>query len=318
MHNFSDVLALLIAYVANRLAAKENTKTKTFGYKRAEIMAALFNTSVLIGIAIFLIIEAFHKFYHPEAINSVWVIGLGTLSIMLNAASVLLVKDDAHDNMNIKAVYLHLLTDVMTSVAVVLGGMLMYFYQIFWIDSLISSLIALYLIWTSFDLVKESSAILMQFTPRGIDIDTVVHAIEEEKEVKNAHHIHVWKLDDHRIHLEAHLDFYEDVPLSVSKCHTMDEGEVLNESYLQYPLFWGILYGDKVSTAKFSKRLSCSIKHLPIRLKFHFEYDTRKAVQNGIIKDPTLVFDGKIFLEGLVQAKVITEAFESLLSKKSI
>ena len=216
MHNFSDVLALLIAYVANRLAAKENTKTKTFGYKRAEIIAALFNASVLIGIAIFLIIEAFHKFYHPEAINSVWVIGLGTLSIVLNAASVLLVKDDAHDNMNIKAAYLHLLTDVMTSVAVVLGGVLMYFYQIFWIDPLISFLIALYLIWASFDLVKESSAILMQFTPKGIDIDDVVHTIEEEKEVQNAHHIHVWKLDDHRIHLEAHLDFYEDVPLSVS------------------------------------------------------------------------------------------------------
>lgn len=216
MHNFSDVLALVIAYVANRLAAKENTKTKTFGYKRAEIIAALFNASVLIGIAIFLIIEAFHKFYHPEAINSIWVIGLGTLSIVLNAASVLLVKDDAHDNMNIKAAYLHLLTDVMTSVAVVLGGVLMYLYQLFWVDPLISSLIALYLIWASFGLVKESSAILMQFTPKDIDIDAVVHAIEEEKEVKNAHHIHVWKLDDRRIHLEAHLDFYEDVPLSIS------------------------------------------------------------------------------------------------------
>jgi len=216
MHNFSDVLALLIAYIANRLAAKESTKTKTFGYKRAEIIAALFNASVLIGIAIFLIIEAFHKFYHPEAINSVWVIGLGLLSIVLNAASVLLVKDDAHNNMNIKAAYLHLLTDVMTSVAVVLGGVLMYFYQIFWIDPLISFLIALYLIWASFGLIEESSAILMQFTPKGIDIDAIVKCITHEKEIVNVHHLHVWKLDDHRIHLEAHLDFSEDVTLSES------------------------------------------------------------------------------------------------------
>ncbi|ADN08558.1 cation diffusion facilitator family transporter [Sulfurimonas autotrophica] len=216
MHNFSDVLALLIAYVANRLAAKENTKAKTFGYKRAEIIAALFNASVLIGIAIFLIIEAFHKFYHPEVINSIWVIGLGLLSIVLNAASVLLIKDDAHSNMNIKAAYLHLLTDVMTSVAVVLGGVLMYFYQIFWIDPLISFLIALYLIWASFDLVKESSAILMQFTPKGIDIDEIVKFIMQEKEIANVHHLHIWKLDDHRIHLEAHLDFNEDVTLSES------------------------------------------------------------------------------------------------------
>ena len=216
MHNFSDVLALFIAYFANRLAARPNNESKTFGYKRAEILAALFNASVLIGIAIFLIIEAFHKFYHPEPINSAWVIGLGILSIVLNAASVLLIKDDAHDNMNIKAAYLHLLTDVMTSIAVVGGGLLMYYFGIFWIDPLISVFIALYLIWASFGLVKESSAILMQFTPKEININKVVDAIVEENEIKNVHHLHIWKLDDNRIHLETHLDFNEDVSLSVS------------------------------------------------------------------------------------------------------
>ncbi len=216
MHNFSDVLALVIAYVANRLAARPNNTSKTFGYKRAEILAALFNASVLIGIAIFLIIEAFHKFYHPEVVNSVWVIGLGALSIVLNTASVLLVKEDAHDNMNVRAVYLHLLTDVMTSIAVVLGGVLMYYFSLFWIDPLVSALIALYLIWASFGLVKESSAILMQFTPEGINVDEVVKAIESEPEIEDVHHIHIWKLDDNHIHLEAHLDFNDDVPLSVS------------------------------------------------------------------------------------------------------
>jgi cobalt-zinc-cadmium efflux system protein len=216
MHNFSDVMALVIAYVAHRLAARESTNERTFGYKRAEIIAALFNASVLIGIAVFLIIEAFHKFYHPEAINSVWVIGLGLLSIVLNAASVLLIKDDAHGNMNIKAAYPHLLTDVMTSVAVVGGGVLMYYFVLFWIDPLISVLIALYLIWASFGLVMESSAVLMQFTPKGIDIDEIAAFIEQNEKIKNVHHIHVWKLDDHRIHLEAHLDFNEDLRISES------------------------------------------------------------------------------------------------------
>jgi len=216
MHNFSDVLALLIAYLANRLALKPNSELHTFGYKRAEILAALFNASVLIGIAVFLIIEAFHKLYHPEPINSIWVIGLGTLSIVLNAASVFLIKNNAHNNMNIRAAYLHLLTDVMTSVAVVGGGMLMYYFGLFWIDPVISILIALYLIWASFALIKESGSILMQFTPEGVDIDKIVLIIEKEKEIQNIHHIHVWKLDDNRIHLEAHLDFNEDVVLSVS------------------------------------------------------------------------------------------------------
>ncbi len=96
-------------------------------------------------------------------------------------------------------------------------------------------------------------------------------------------------------------------------CHTMKEGEILNESHPQYPLYEGILYGDKVSTEKFSKRLSCSIKHLPIRLRFHFEYNTLKAIEKGVTKDPTLVLNGKIFLEGLVQAEDITKAFEKLI-----
>jgi len=216
MHNFSDVLALVIAYMANRLAARPNNASKTFGYKRAEILAALFNASVLIGIAVFLIVEAAHKFYHPEPINSVWVIGLGTLSILLNTASVLLVKEDSHENMNVRAAYLHLLTDVMTSIAVVLGGVLMYYFGIFWVDPLISALIAIYLIWASFGLVKESSAILMQFTPENIDVDEVVKTIESEPEIKDVHHVHIWKLNDHQINLEAHLDFHEDVTLSTS------------------------------------------------------------------------------------------------------
>ena len=216
MHNFSDVLALVIAYAANRMAARPNDVQRTFGYKRAEILAALFNASVLIGIAVFLIVEAFHKFYHPEPINSVWVIGLGMLSIVLNTASVLLIKEDSQESMNVRAAYLHLLTDVMTSIAVVLGGVLMYYFGIFWIDPLISALIALYLIWASFGLVKESSAILMQFTPENIDVDEVVKAIEDESEIANVHHIHIWKLNDHQINLEAHLDFSEDVTLSAS------------------------------------------------------------------------------------------------------
>lgn len=231
VHNLSDVLALFISYFANRLARKDNTKDKTFGYKRAEIIAALFNASVLVGIGIFLIIEAFHKFYHPEPIKSAWVIALGSLSIVLNAVSVLLVKEDAHNNMNIKAAYLHLLTDVMTGIAVVFGGLLMYYFDIFWVDPIISIVIALYLIWASFGLIKESTAILMQFTPKGIELDAIENSIIKEEKVDNAHHIHVWKLDDHRIHLEAHLEFNENISLQESTT-VIDRLEVmLNEKF---------------------------------------------------------------------------------------
>lgn len=215
-HNFSDVISLVIAYGANRLAKRPSTAERTFGYRRAEILAALFNASVLIGIALFLMIEAVQKFLHPESIDSTWVIVLGLLSIVLNAVSVLLVKDDAHSNMNIRAAYLHLLTDVMTSVAVVIGGLLMYYFELFWVDPLISILIALYLLWASWGLVKASSSVLMQFAPDHLDIEELIALMQKEPQLAHVHHLHLWQLDDHRIHLEAHLDFKENVTLDIS------------------------------------------------------------------------------------------------------
>lgn len=95
----------------------------------------------------------------------------------------------------------------------------------------------------------------------------------------------------------------------------MENGEVLNDSHAEYPLFEGILYGDRVNTAKFSKRLSCAVKHLPLRIHFTYEYDTFKALEASVTKDPTFVVDGKLFLEGLIQAEEITQAFEKILKK---
>ncbi len=231
MHNFSDVLSLVVAYIANRLAARPNTQEKTFGYKRAEILAAFFNAAVLIGIGIFLIIEAFHKFYNPQNINSVWVIALGALSIVLNALSLFLIKDDTHDNMNMKAAYLHLLTDVMTSVAVVIGGLLMYYFNLFWVDPLVSVLIAFYLIWASVGIVKESISILMQFTPSNIDINDVTQTIQKNENIENIHHIHLWKLNDNMILLEAHLDFYKNLTLDETNKIIDDLEELLHHRF---------------------------------------------------------------------------------------
>ncbi|MBU1927795.1 cation diffusion facilitator family transporter [bacterium] len=216
IHNFSDVLSLVIVYSANRLSGRPSNSEKTFGYHRAEIIAALFNSSLLIGIAIYLIFEAIHKLYNPEPIHSLWVIGLGILGIIVNTLSVLIVKDDAKSNMNFKAAYLHLLADVMTSVAVVFGGVLMYYFKIFWVDSVITIFIAIYLIWASFYLVKSSVFVLMQFAPEGLKIDEIIEVIKVVPQINNVHHVHLWRLDDHRIHFEAHLDFNENITLKES------------------------------------------------------------------------------------------------------
>jgi len=99
-------------------------------------------------------------------------------------------------------------------------------------------------------------------------------------------------------------------------CREMQAGEVLNPHKTEAPLLYALLYGDKTATAKLSKRLSCAIKHLPLRVRFEYQHNTQKAIEAGIQKDPTLLLDGKIFLEGLPQAEHITEAFEKLLKEK--
>ncbi len=221
MHNFSDVLSLLIAYGANKLSHKASNSEKTFGYHRAEIIATLLNSSILIGISIYLIFEAVHKLYNPQPIISTWVIALGMLGIIVNTLSVFIIKDDAKSNMNFKAAYLHLLADVMTSVAVVLGGVLMYYFHIFWVDSLITILIAIYLLWASFHLLKGSVYVLMQFVPEGLELNEIIDTIMNVAEINNVHHVHLWQLDDNSMHIEAHLNFSENISIEEST-HIID------------------------------------------------------------------------------------------------
>lgn len=214
LHNFSDVLSLVVSYVANKLAKKKASIHRTFGYKRAEILAAFINAATLIIVAVLLIIEAGKRFQHPEEIESNLVIWLSLIAIIANGLSVLLLKKDAEANMNMKSAYLHLLTDMMASVAVLIGGLLMKYYQVYWVDSVLTFAIAIYLIWMGFDLLKDSTKVLMLFTPDTIPIKQIVDEINAFEAIKNVHHVHVWQLNEEEIHLEAHIDFNEDITLS--------------------------------------------------------------------------------------------------------
>lgn len=214
LHNFSDVLSLIISYIANSLSKKDASINRTFGYKRAEILAAFINASTLIIVAVLLIIEAIKRFYNPQTIESNLVIWLSFIAILANGFSVLLLRKDAKKNMNMRSAYLHLLTDMMASVAVLIGGLLMKYYEVFWVDSLLTLLIALYLIWVGFDLFKESFKVLMLFTPNDLRIQDIVRELNNIDEVKNVHHIHVWQLNELETHFEAHVDFKNDIKLT--------------------------------------------------------------------------------------------------------
>lgn len=214
LHNFSDVLSLIVSYVATILSKRKASTNKTFGFKRAEIIAAFVNSATLIIVAILLIKEAIVRFIAPQEVVSDLVIWLSILGIVANGISVLLLKKDADTNMNMKSAYLHLLTDMMASVAVLVGGLLMKFYKFYWIDPLLTFAIALYLIYMGYDLLKQSTKVLMLFTPSTVQVDEIVTTIRKIEPIKNVHHVHIWQLNEDEMHLEAHIDFKEDIKLS--------------------------------------------------------------------------------------------------------
>lgn len=213
LHNFSDVISLIVSYIALKLGKNEASEDKTFGYKRAEIIAAFVNASTLIIVGIMLIIEAVKRFSTPHVINGQLVVWFAVLGIAVNGFSVLLLKKDSNTNMNMKSAYLHLLTDMLASIAVLLGGALMYYFEWFWIDALLTLIIAVYLIVISYSLLIDSTRILMLFTPKGIDINALELDIRGIQDVNNVHHIHIWQLNEEEVHLEAHIDFIQDITL---------------------------------------------------------------------------------------------------------
>ncbi|WP_410504157.1 cation diffusion facilitator family transporter [Maribacter sp. MJ134] len=214
LHNFSDVLSLVVSYIATVLSRRKASTNKTFGYKRAEIIAAFVNSATLIVVALVLIKEAVERFIAPQEVTSDLVIWLSILGIAANGISVLLLKRDADTNMNMKSAYLHLLTDMMASVAVLIGGLLMKFYQFYWVDPLLTLVIAFYLIYMGYDLLKQSTRVLMLFTPNSLQVDEIITTIKEIESVKNVHHVHIWQLNEEEVHLEAHIDFVADIKLS--------------------------------------------------------------------------------------------------------
>jgi len=214
LHNFSDVISLVLSWFTNRLAKRKSTTRQTYGYKRAEILAAFINSATLIFIAIYLIIEAVKRWMHPQEVMSDLVIWFAAGSIVINFLSVILLSKDAKGNMNMKSAYLHLLTDVMTSVAVLIGGLLMKYYEIYSIDSILSIIIAIYLVVSSYKILWSSIKILMQFTPEEANIKKISSEISQIKAVKNIHHVHIWQLNDNEYHFEAHVEFHQDISIT--------------------------------------------------------------------------------------------------------
>lgn len=205
LHNLSDVAALVLSYLAIKLANRANDERYTFGYRRSTVLAAFVNAAVLVIISIFLFKEAYLKLLTPQPIREGIVIAVALLGFVANAIGVYLLEGGSRGDMNIRAAFLHLFSDALASLGVVCGGVIIIYTRAYWIDPLLTILIGVYVLKASYDILKQATNILMQGVPANIDLKQVIRAIEQVEGVEGVHHVHIWALDEQRISLDAHV-----------------------------------------------------------------------------------------------------------------
>lgn len=226
LNNLSDTFATLIAYLATLIGKRGADQRKRFMYKRLEILAALINAVILTIVSFFLIREAYERWNDPQPINSMIMVVVAMIGLLANVLAVIILRRDAGKSPHVRAAYIHLIGDSFSSVMVIIGGILIQIYGIMWIDPLITLLISLYILREAFVILKESSGILMQSAPEGLDLKRVRRKLEEIEYVQHIHHLHVWMMNDHEIHLEAHVEVGDDLKLSELR-HSREEIEEL-------------------------------------------------------------------------------------------
>lgn len=231
IHNLSDVVSLIISYIASKLSTSKASFKRTFGFKRAEILAAYTNALFLIFVAIYLIYEAIERFITPVEIKPNLLIYFSIIAIIGNGVSVLLLKNDADDNLNIKSAYIHLFSDMLASVAVLISGLVIKYFKFYLIDSILTVAIAIYLIIMGIDLLIKSAKILMLFTPKRISLKTIVNKVNNIEKVERLHHVHLWYLNDTELHLEGHLQLKENVNISCFDEILLEIENLLEEDY---------------------------------------------------------------------------------------
>lgn len=204
-HNLSDVLSLMLGYAGERVSETDPNKQYSFGLKRFEVLIALINALSLVIIGIYIVYEAIMRFLNPVPIDIKIMIPVAVIGLLGNLFSILVLSKSRDSNINMRAAFLHLLYDTVSSIAVIAAGLIMYFTNIIWIDLIISIIIVLMIFWSSTDIIKESLRIFLQGTPAEIDSDEVYRNIAKIKGVGNIHGLHIWSISSSEIFLSCHI-----------------------------------------------------------------------------------------------------------------
>ena len=228
-HNLSDFFALLLSLVAVYLHARPPSTTKTFGYHRAGVLAALVNAVSLVAVSFFIFYEAFRRLQNPEHVRAGMMIGVAAAGVVMNGVIALLLYRAGRD-VNIRSAFLHEIGDTLSTAAVIAGGWAIMATGQYWIDSVLSVGIGVLILWSGFGIVRETLNILLEGTPRGVKLEQVEAAMREIDGVNDVHDLHVWSIGSETRALSCHISI-ADIPPSASERILRDVKERLRDEF---------------------------------------------------------------------------------------
>lgn len=206
VHNLSDVAALVLAWLGARGSERPATKRSTFGLKRLEVMTALISAIALVVIAAFIFQEAYHRYLQPRPLARPWLfLTIAAVGLVGNAVSVWLLFSEKNKSLNMKTAFLHMIYDTISSVAVIVGGLVILWTGWTTLDVILSVLIGVMILWSSYRVIREALLIFLEAVPEGIDFDTVHTAIAGVPGVRNVHDLHIWSLSSKEVALSCHV-----------------------------------------------------------------------------------------------------------------
>ena len=205
LHNFSDAASLGLALFARKVGRRPADKLMTFGYGRAEIIAALINLTTLIIVGLYLLIEAVNRYFDPQPVEGWTVVIVAGIALAIDIVTAALVHKGTKGSLNIKAAFLHNVSDALASMGVIVAGTLILLYQLYVADLVMTAVIAAYVLYQGFSLLPRTVKLLMGAVPDDVEYEAIVQALREVEGVEDLHHVHIWSLDEHARALEAHL-----------------------------------------------------------------------------------------------------------------
>ena len=215
-HNVSDFLALLLSLAALFIQRRPPSATKTFGYHRAGVLAAFLNALTLVGVAFYIFVEAGKRLYEPITVHAGAMIWVGAAGVLLNGVIALMLFSESRGDLNIRSAFIHMLGDTLSTAAVIVGAWVILQTGRAWIDPALSFGIGALILWSSYGIVRETLNILLEGTPRGIDLEQVVAAVVEVPGVNDVHDLHIWSIGSETRALACHIAI-ADIPPSESE-----------------------------------------------------------------------------------------------------